>query len=270
MLSLLTRLLTFASLLCIPLRVAAAGGADISVMFLNLVTSFTPLWVAAAILVVVTAGFTLVVSQEEGALDKARKAIMAVVAGGILVTIIVTIGPAQFVTNFFNGATGLGIPGTVLNNTPAGNLGIEAEGVAEWLTAMAAMIGLFIIIIAVVRAVTSFGGDDAAYTNVRNSLLQVIIGLIVIGAALLFKQVFFVDHEPSALIGLITEKIEIVLNFILLIAVGVLVYAGLRMVTSFGREEEYTAARSLMLRVCIGIAVIILAYSLVVIVARIF
>ncbi len=264
------RLLAFGSLLSIPLPAAAAGGADISVMMLNLVTSFAPLWAFAATLVVITAGFTLVVSEEEGALDKARKTIMAVIAGGIITTIIITIGPVQFVNNFFNGATGLGIPGTVLNTTPAGNLGIEAEGVAGWLTAIAAMMGLFIIIIAVIRAVTSFGGDEAAYTNVRNSLLQVVIGLIIIGAAFLLKQVFFVDHEPSALIALLTEKIEIVLKFILIIAVGVLIYAGLRMVTSFGREEDYSASKSLIVRVAVGILVILLAYSLVVIVARIF
>lgn len=265
------RLLTFGSLLSMPLSASATGGTDISIMFTNLVSAFTPVWGIVAFVMIVMAGFTLVVSETENAIEKARNTIIAVIVGGILVTIIVTIGSSNAVTNFFNGAIGpsIVVP-TVLTNTSAGNLGIEAEGVAGWLTAMAAMLGIFIIIIAVIRAVTSFGGDDAAYTNVRNVLLQVIIGLIIIGAAYIFKHVFFVAHEPSAFIALITQKIYIVLNFILIIAVLILVYAGFRMVISFGREEEYSSAKSLIYRVAAGILIILLSYSLVVIVASIF
>lgn len=269
----LIRLLTFGSLLSIPLSASAFGGSDIAAMFANLVLAFTPVWGVVAFLSIVIAGFTLVVSHEENSIDKARNTIIAVIVGGILTMIVVTIGvtgPTNVVTNFYNGAIGPSIPNVILNNTDAGNLGIEAEGVAGWFTAMAAMIGLFIIVIAVVRAVSSFGGDEAAYTNVRNVLLQVIIGLIIIASAYAFKQVFFVDHQPSALIAIVTHKIYIVLNFILVVAVAILVYAGFRMVISFGQEEAHSAAKSLIFRVMGGILVILVSYSLVVIIENIF
>lgn len=261
----LSRLAIFFSLLASPISAHAAGGFDISNIFLTLVMDFSGLWISIAILVIVVAGFTLIVSEDEGAVDKAKKTIIAVLMGGIITTIILAIGPDTLVSWVFI------VPGTVFDPTGTGatGLGLEAVGVGDWLTSMAAMLGIVIVIIGVVRAATSFGGDEAAYTNVRNVLLQVIIGLIIIGAARIFRDVFFVNHEPSALIALVSAKISIVFGFILLIAVAILVYAGFRMVISFGNEEDYSAAKSLAIRVVIGIAVILVSYSLVVIVANI-
>ena len=264
--SFLHRLMLVLAVSLVPLK-AHANGTDIQNIFLNLISSFSgPILVVVAILVVVTAGFTLLVSEQEGAIDKAKKTIIGVMVGGIIVTIILFFpgGPRGAISILYNG-----LSGTIFINNGA-TLGLEAEGVSGWLTAMAAMIGIVIIIISVIRAVASFGGDEAAYTNVRTCILHVIIGLIIIGGAFIFKNVFFLNREPSALILLISSKIILLRSFILLIAVAILIYAGLRMVTSFGREEDFTAARGLAVRVVIGIIIILLSYSLVFIVSKIF
>lgn len=263
----LSRLVVTLSLAVTPAAVSAqagTGGFAIQNFFLNLILSFVNVWVPVAVMIVVIAGFTLMLSQSEEALDKAKKTILSVVTGSILLTIFIVIGPVNAVSSLYNG-----LPGIAIINSGA-IFAEEAEGVAGWLTALSAMVGVIIIIIGVVRAATSFGGDEAAYTNVRTSMLQVILGLIVIAGAYVLREVFFTAHEPSAMLAFVATKILFVLGFIALIAVAILVFAGLRMIIGFGRDEEYTAAKSLALRVIVGLVVVIFSYAIVLTVALIF
>lgn len=260
---LITRLVAALFLALAPLTAHAAGGDDISEGFFGLIVRFAPLWISAAVLVLVIAGFTLMVSQDEGRLDKAKKTIAAVMIGGIIIVIILS-GPRNFVSIMYNG-----IPGLLLINTGGYTIGYEAAGIANWLTAMAAMFGILMIIITVIRAVASFG-DESSYQNTRMSMLHVLFGLIVIGAAYLFEVVFFADRTPNALIALIASKILVVLLVITTIAVFILIYVGIRMIASFGQEDQYTAAKSLAIRVLLGLLVILVSYTLVVVVALIF
>lgn len=258
------RLFALASLMLVP-QTVFADGADIANIFLGLIGKFAPLWITIAILVVIIAGFGLLTTQDEGRLDKAKKTILAVTVGGILVTIILVMGPTNFVGIMYTG-----IPGFAVPLGGANTIGAEAVGVAGWITAMAVMLGILMIIIAAIQAIASFGEDEGMYTKVRTAIFHVIIGLIVIASAFIFQQVFFLDRTPNALIALIASKILILLFVILTIAVAILVYAGLRMILAIGREDEYTAAKSLLYRVVVGIIVILLSYVLVVVVAQLF
>ncbi len=268
------------TLLAIAPEIAAAvGGMDIQVMSLSLITAFWPLWITAGILVLVIAGFTLMTSQDEGSLQKTKTTILSVVIGGIVTTIILVIGPYNFISLMYNATPGFWL---VSNNDTSGRIALEAIGVSQWLTGLAVMMGVLFIIIAVLRAVASLG-DEAAYTAARTQLLHVIAGVVLITGAYFVELAVFGSEngpgqivtnnlgiEPNPLIGLISQKLLIVLNIITLIAVAILVYAGLRMIISFGREEDYTAAKGLALRVVIGLIVLTVSYSLVFIVAAVF
>lgn len=243
---------------------ALTGGAIISQQFANLVTAFWPLWTFVAVLVLVIAGYTLMISHDENAIDKAKTTIIAVVIGGVITVLITAIGGTNVIGWVYNGTYGVAFRNTGVL------FGIEAEGVAGWITAMAAMVGIVIIIITVLKAVASFGGDESAYSNTRTVILHVILGLILIGGATIVRNVFFASGEPSPFIGLVRDKIGIVLGFMTLIAIAILIVAGFRMVTSFGREEEYSAAKSLAVRAVFGLLVILLSYSLVFFVAKAF
>ncbi len=258
-------LLTFSVMTLAPATAHAQGGAIVRDIFYGFIMAFWPLVVIIGVLALVAAGFTLMVSQDEGARDKAIKTLTATIIGGIIATIVSLFGlnPSRFVRLMYSG-----LPGIFLLPT-GGILGLEAFGVAQWISSMAAIIGIVMIIVTVLRAVASVGTDESAYTNVRLVLFHVIIGLTIIGGAVVFQTVFFVTGRPNLLIMLISSRILIVLNFITLIAVAILIYAGLRMVISFGREDEYSAAKSLVFRVIIGLAIILLAYTLVITVANI-
>lgn len=274
----LHRLLASSVLGLIPFP-AYASGLDVSLAFESLIFTFAPLWIITAVLVLVIAGFALMMSQDEGRLDKAKKTIAAVVIGGIIITIILAIpgGPTKFVSIMYTG-----IPGFVLPNTGGIIVSDEAIGISQWLTAMAAMFGIFIIIVAVFRAVASLGGEGD-YTNARLAILHIIGGLIIIAGAFIFQLAFFgsdtgpqavvmgsLNIKPNPLIGLIASKILIVLAVITTIAVAILIYAGFRMIISFGQEDQFTAAKSLAYRVAIGLIVILVSYALVIVVALLF
>jgi hypothetical protein len=259
----LLRLTALGTLLALPFP-AYASGMDIRIIFLDLIAVFIPVIAIVAILVVIIAGFILMTSNDEAALGKARNTLLAASIGGAIATIIWMIGPLSFVGYFYNG-----IAGVMMVNT-GGLVGMETEGLADWIATMAVITGVVVIIIATLRAVASFGGDEAAYTKVRHAILYVIIGLMIIAAAYVFKNVFFFTGRPSTLLAYVGKIATVIIGIISTIAMAILIYAGLRMVISFGKEDEFTAAKSLALRVIVGLIIIALSYALVYIVSYLF
>lgn len=255
--------------LLLPLS-AQASGFDIQQMALNLLEKFRLLWISIGALSIVVAGFGVVLSQEEGQAKKARKTINAVLVGGMIITVIGVLGPINLLNTIYNGTYG-----TTVSQGGLGTVELESLGVAQWVATLAAMIGLLLIIVAMIEAVASFGADEAAYTKVRTSLIHVTIGVVVIAAAFAIKSAFFTPAyggvaNPNPLIVFITGKILFVFGFLLFVATAILIYAGIRMVASIGREEDFTAAKNLLVRVVVGIVVIAVSYALVRAVAGIF
>ncbi len=261
-------LLGFFSTFLVPFSVSA-NGTDISNIATGFITTLLPIWIPVAVIAIVIAGFTLSISREEGAMDKARSQIILVVIGGMIITVLLTIGPTTFIGKFYNGT---------INNTNAilsapNFIEFETIGIAEWIITIIAAIGILMIILSLLEAVTSLG-DEGAYTKVRTAVLNVTIGLMIIVAAKVIRTTFFPLNggvaNPAPLMLYVMGKITIILNFILVIAVAIIIYAGFRMVASFGNEDDYNNAKSLVFRVLTGILVLLVSYSLVQIVIRIF
>ena len=61
----------------------------------------------------------------------------------------------------------------------------------------------------------------------------------------------------------VTQLINYVLGFLGLVAVAMLIYAGVMMVISAGNEEGVTKAKKLIIYAVIGIVIILLSYSIV-------
>ena len=263
---LLTAVLAFA----IPMS-AHATGLDISNMLLFLIDAFATILLPTAVLVVTISGFVLMVSTDENNISKARSALVAAMIGGIVATILLFYpgGPAGFIGIMYNSLPFSPSSRLFLIDTSA-SLGTEAGGVSTWLAEMTVMIGLFTVIISVFRAVASFGGDEAAYGAVKTSILHVILGLILIASVKVIRDVFFDIHDPLPLINILASKAFLVMNLITTVAVGILVYAGLRMVISYGKEDEFTAAKSLSIRVVVGLIVVLLSYVMVFTVWKLF
>lgn len=260
-----TRLSLALALTLVPM-LASASGADIREIAYGLITVFKGTWMIVAALVIVVAGFTLMLSHDEGQLQKANKTIIAVIVGGVIITLMLLLGGnySTLISYFYNGTASF----NVLSGLPAVQL--QTEGVASWLMSMAVVGAVVIIIIGMLEAVFSFGADEAAYTKIRTAILHIVLALLVMIGAKIIREVFFVIHEPSPLMAFMLSKLLIVLGIITFIAVAILIYAGVRMIVSFGREEDFTAAKSLMIRVIVGLIVIAISFSLVWIVTSVF
>ncbi|MDD5055333.1 MAG: hypothetical protein PHZ00_03625 [Candidatus Peribacteraceae bacterium] len=283
---------------------AQTGGQIIRNAAYDLIARFSPLILIVMIMTVIILAFTLLLSHDDAGLSKAKSTLIATLIGGMIITVILMLSggsfsgaiPRQsFIELFFTGenSTNAGNYTSVLKSSNANAVGLQAEGVASWLATMAAVVGILIIIITALRAFLSFG-DEASYANVRKSILHIIIGLIIIGGAVLLRRAFYVptlvidgggsitetvsitfpggdpEGNPDTLIELIKDKVMIVLAVMTIVAVAILIYAGLRMVISFGREEDFSAAKSLMLRVIVGLFIILLSFTLMWIVASLF
>ncbi len=244
------------ALLLVPVS-AQATAADLVLVSETIRFLLLPLWVPAGVLVLTIAGITLVVSQDEGALEKARKAIIAVIAGGGIILLAPPLIAALYQTG-----------GMTVNVATASVFEFESIGLSEWISTLAGIIGIFMIILAVLKAVGSFG-DESSYTNARMSVLHVIIGLLIITANIIIRNVFFFG-TPNPLIIFVIAKLQFVMVIISTLAMVIIIYAGIRMVLNFGNEEYFNSAKSLIYRAIIGLFVVGFSYAMVTFVASFF
>ena len=233
---------------------AAIDGTKIQQIAYDMITTAKPLWVAIGAFCIIAGCLTLILSQEEGQLDKLKKTIVAVIVGGMTIMFVVTLGP-NLIGFVYNGV------GTFQGNNAA--IELETRGVANWILSLAGITGVLMTIIALVEAVVGFGADEAAYTKVRTAVIHIVMGLMTIIGAGIIRTTLFVNHEPSAILLYVFSKLNIALNFLLIIAVAILIYAGFRMVISFGKEDDYNNSKSLVIRVVVGIVVIAISEGLV-------
>lgn len=248
-------LLTFGLVLPVP---AFALGAEVAAVFYDLIDLMLPLLIPVAVLAITVAGITLVFATSEGAIAKARTTIIGVVIGTMLVMLTPVIKDA-FYSSVATGAVSINV----------GAITAEALGIVGWLSAMAGMVGMLFVIISAISAVASFGQDEESYNKVRIAILHVIFGLIIISAGGLISNAL-TDGTPNPLMTLIVGKVQILLGLLTALSLAIVVYAGFRMVTNFGNDETYNGAKSLVLRVVAGLAVVLLAYFLTLFVTSLF
>lgn len=239
----------------------ATAGAMVIVDIIDyLYTSGMFIWIPVATLMLVIGGLTMVAGNSENASGKAKTVILGVVGGGMIILL------APVAIHTFYQLNGIQPARAVLFNE-------EVVGIIDWISAMAAMIGILMITIAVFRAVASFG-DESAYTTVRTNIGHVVGGLLIISANYAITYAFAgIDGsgpQPNPLLEFVLSKTIIVLSVMTLAALAVIVYGGFRMVTNFGNEEAYSSAKSLILRALAGIIVIVISLLLVDVVLTVF
>ncbi len=96
----------------------------------------------------------------------------------------------------------------------------------------------------------------------------------VAGSALIIQKAFALTPPPDIgglsgetnLVSVITRVITWVLDFVLIIAVAYVVYAGIRLIMSGGDESAKDSAKKTIIYVVIGIIVVLLARVIVVVV----
>jgi len=226
------------------------GGTEAGSIAAFLADLFVPIINTIAIAAVVISGFAMALSQSEEQATTARRTIIGSVSAIILVNL------AAPIRNALLGSSGgiTGVSGGGINFDDDG-LYDEIIGIADWLASAAATIAVLMIIISGIRAVINWGSDEGV-AQIRRTVIAVIAGFTIIVLRLVIAEPIVETGEAGDVIDVIVDAMNNVVGFLGLLAVIVIVIAGIMMVVNIGNEDQYSRAKSLIMRVLIGLLVI--------------
>ncbi len=211
------------------------------------------------VFLVVRAGFSLIISQDEGKLSTAKRTITGTLIGIMLVFI-----SQRLVTAFY-------LNGGITNDANASQLQNILYGIVNWSLVTMAALGMLMIVVSVIRALASFGKEDGV-ANMRQTITGVATGILMISLLPAVKLTLgIVDlsalgegsthTDAGQIILVITTIIARLLSYLAFLAVAIVIYAGIRMIVTLGNEEEYKKSRTLIGRALVGLIVILLSYA---------
>lgn len=214
------------------------------------------------VLLVVRSGLKLIYGQDEERFEEAKRAI----ANGLM-AMVLTYLTARIVDAFV-GATEN--PGNVLAG--AGVFHEELIGIVRWVATLVAVLAIGMIIAAVFTGILSMGSEEAL-PRIRRAVFGAGAGILIIIFTGVFLATFDLAYvEPAdelnspnpyaAIIGVL-NVVTAILLFMALIAVIIVIYAGIMMILSLGDEEQFKKQRSLIIRALIGLFVILVSFIIV-------
>lgn len=254
---------------------AAGAGCTKAGCFLAIVYKawewLKPLFSLIATFLIIRYGVALINSQEEEKLQKAKKMIGAAIAAIMLLYL------AEPLTNAFYG----GFAGGSLDENAAGKaittpeqsaslLTTEMTGIVSWLSTLVGTLAVTIIIVSGILAITSYGKEEGG-TQFKRTVGAVIFGVFLIVVKQVILDTFGLTAEADPLgtptiapaIQKIVQIVSRLLEFTALFAAVVIVYAGILMILNFGNEEQYTKAKGILVRACIGLLAIGVSYAVI-------
>lgn len=203
------------------------------------------------IFIVVRSGLTLVISEKEDKLSKAKRIIASTLVGIVLVLI------SQSLVAAFVNISSVGLP----SNGP-GILAVEVDGIISWITVLVAVIGALMVIVSGVRIIASFGKEEGV-AALRRAVFAVAAGILLIMLRFVIAATIgaTATPNPTTIIGSVMVIVANLMLFLALVVIIVIIYAAILMMLNFGTEEQFTKARTLIVRALIGLLVIVVSYS---------
>ncbi len=222
------------------------GGAEFGSIYQVIIQSLVGIASILGVVMIVRTGLTLTISQDEGQFAKAKKTIIAVSAALIIINLAPRIAEA-FIAYQSGGA---------------GILDTEIRGLLSFFETVAAITAIIFLIVSGIRAVISYGGEDGG-THMKRAIISIGAGILIIAAKLLIVNAVVYERTPSGILSIISTFMTLLLGFIAFVATIVLIWAGLLMIANLGKDEQYTRAKNLVIRVGIGLIVILVSLALV-------
>jgi hypothetical protein len=229
------------------------GGSEFGGIATFLVNSAIPLIYITAVLMIVRSAFILLYEQDEEQVTKTRRAVAASVIAIILTNLASRIRD--------------GLIGIQDGNTAINIFSTEILGVISWVEVPLALLAILVILISGIKAVVKYGSDEGL-TNLRHTVFAILAGIILV----VFKFAIcasvvrglpsgvgtcFAMGPGDGIVGTILTVVNVIVGFTALVAVAVVVYAGFLMILNLGNDEQYTRARTIIIRVGIGILVVL-------------
>lgn len=211
-----------------------------------------------AVLLLVRAGLKLIYGQGEDRFEEAKRAI----ANGLMAVVLVYL-TSSFVNAFIRvGGSWNPAAGSAIFTT-------EMLGIVRWVQVLVAVLAIGMIVAAVFTAMLSVGSDDAT-SRIRRAVFGAAAGILILGIDVAFRATFGLAYyavpggpSPFPIIQRALIVISYILGFMALVAVCVVIYAGIMMILSLGNEDQFEKSRSLILRALLGLFVILTSYVIV-------
>lgn len=245
--------------------IGSFAGEGIATTIINIIWMVV---LAIGIFLVVRAGISLIVSQEEDKLSKAKTTIACTLVGIVLIYIsqelVLAFIPAPHPAYTAN-TQGIFGGGQV-------NLQVTLYGILNWILVVVAALGSLMIVVSVLRGIASFGKEESV-KNMRQTVFGVAIGILLISLIPAIKFTLGItDLAPLGeagttpvaigIVGTVANIVGDLLLFLALLAISIVIYAGVRIIVNFGNEEEFTKSRQLIIRALIGLLIILLSYAI--------
>lgn len=213
---------------------------------------------AFALLLLVRSGLKLIYGQSEEKFEEAKRAI----ANGLMAVVLLFL-TSQIVNAFIR------VGGSWNPEAGSAILTFELLGIVRWVEVLVVVLAIVMIVIAVFSAMLSIGSDDGP-ERIRRAVFGVGIGILILALDYTFRMTFGLEYyavpgtpSPFPIITRILAVIGFILGFMALVAVIIVIYAGIRIVLSLGNEEEFRNMRSLIFRALLGLFVILVSFVIV-------
>lgn len=249
------------------LRECPAGGCEPINVVYHVVGQLRPFITLIAGLIILIQGMRMVISQEDDYTDKVKTTITACLAGIVTMYLIPT-----FIDTFY------GNGGSVWNNGQmvggASAAAREVTGLINWALTIVAIVAIAMIVVTGVKAIAQSGSEDGL-AQMRKAIIAIGSGIIILilrrslnyalGLTPPDEGVTDPNPVPQAIVFIDTgfRVLKFFLGFIGLIALLVVIYAGVRLVISLGNEDAMKDAKGLLTRALMGFFVIIISLALV-------
>ena len=242
----------------------SGGGMTFVGIVGSVASSFIPVINVAASLAIVIAGFFLTVTGNENQSTTAKRVFISGIAAIVLINVGAAFVDALILGGFSVDPSTLAPSGTTILNAPLSSGGIlsaEALGLMDFIAIPLGILCVIMIIISGVRAIANFGSEDGV-SQLRKTVLYVVAGFILfaarytLGGTVAFSGAT-ATAAPTNIISTMVFVMTRVIGLLVLLAIAMLVYAGILMIANVGKEDQYAKAKGLIIRVAIGLIVLL-------------
>lgn len=224
------------------------GGGTFGGLAITVANGFVPFVTVLAILIIVASAVLMVVRQDEGEIGQLKTVVGAALAAIILVNVVNQIA-------LIMGNVALA-PGTA-----SSDFNVEVLGIIDFIEVPLGVVAVLMIIVSGLRAVVSYGSEQGT-VQLRRTVISVIAGVILIVMKVSIAG-SITGGTPGGFISPVISTINIIVGVMALVAVAVMVYAGFMMILNTGNDDQYGRARSLIVRVGIGLVIIVASIAII-------
>lgn len=241
------------------------GGACGFVLLAQFVVGkFRPILTIVGALVITILGVHMLIGQEDDRLEKTRVAMTALISGLVMLYII-----DPFIAAFYGSQGDVLTSQSNIQASVDNIISPELGGLINWVLTIVASLAILIIVINAFKAVLK-GGSDDGIASIRKTLISVAAGIILLVVRITIADKFIAragtDVAPgpiAGVLGIVVSVVTFLLGFLALAAVAVVIYSGVMMLFSFGKEEPWQKTKALLGRSLLGFVVIFLSLTLV-------